>query len=210
MELMVYNYYHRIQTTAFQKAIRLLSGAGGRGADATDTAATLLEDRDAQLDRILDDLHTDLTIIDQHQVDLAQIVPALSSGLTGFASIGYAGLDQTDNPSWGNVFAANLGIVGVAPITECDGILDRLFTELIGPDPRCPENENPGNIVDLNLVTEIVESILEQGLPGLPGLPGLDGIGGTGVGGASVDAPVVAPEPVTSFSRFLVVPGVAR
>ncbi|GHC35480.1 hypothetical protein GCM10007291_41040 [Gemmobacter nanjingensis] len=31
MELMVYNYYHRIQTTAFQKAIRLLSGAGGRG-----------------------------------------------------------------------------------------------------------------------------------------------------------------------------------
>lgn len=31
LELMVYNYYHRIQTTAFQKAIRLLSGAQGRG-----------------------------------------------------------------------------------------------------------------------------------------------------------------------------------
>ncbi|MBE2276775.1 MAG: class I SAM-dependent methyltransferase [Rhodobacteraceae bacterium] len=31
MELMVYNYYHRIQTTAFQKAIRLLSGTHGRG-----------------------------------------------------------------------------------------------------------------------------------------------------------------------------------
>lgn len=29
MELMVYNYYHRIQTTAFQKAIRLLGGGTG-------------------------------------------------------------------------------------------------------------------------------------------------------------------------------------
>lgn len=31
MELMVYNYYHRTHTTAYQKAIRLLSGAMGRG-----------------------------------------------------------------------------------------------------------------------------------------------------------------------------------
>ncbi|WP_020594000.1 class I SAM-dependent methyltransferase [Kiloniella laminariae] len=30
MELMVYNYYHRIHTTAFQKAIRLLGGLGGQ------------------------------------------------------------------------------------------------------------------------------------------------------------------------------------
>ena len=31
LELMVYNYYHRTQTTAYQKAIRILSGATGRG-----------------------------------------------------------------------------------------------------------------------------------------------------------------------------------
>lgn len=31
LELMVYNHYHRTQTTAYQKAIRLLSGATGRG-----------------------------------------------------------------------------------------------------------------------------------------------------------------------------------
>ncbi|WP_102106856.1 class I SAM-dependent methyltransferase [Oceaniglobus roseus] len=31
LELMVYNYYHRTQTTAYQKAIRLLTGATGRG-----------------------------------------------------------------------------------------------------------------------------------------------------------------------------------
>ena len=29
LELMVYNYYHRVQTTAFQKAIRLLGGGNG-------------------------------------------------------------------------------------------------------------------------------------------------------------------------------------
>lgn len=31
MELMVYNYYHRTHTTAYQKAVRLLSGSTGRG-----------------------------------------------------------------------------------------------------------------------------------------------------------------------------------
>lgn len=41
LELMVYNYYHRIQTTAFQKAIRLLGGQGNRPNIDTELPLTL-------------------------------------------------------------------------------------------------------------------------------------------------------------------------
>lgn len=41
LELMVYNYYHRIQTTAFQKAIRLLGGQGDRPNIDTELPLTL-------------------------------------------------------------------------------------------------------------------------------------------------------------------------
>ena len=41
MELMVYNYYHRIQTTAFQKAIRLLGGLHDRPHIETELPLTM-------------------------------------------------------------------------------------------------------------------------------------------------------------------------
>lgn len=106
--------------------------------DATDTANALLLDREAQIDQVLDDLHTDLEVVDAHQGDLAHILPYLSVGLEGFASIGYSGGDvRADNPEWGNVFASELGPVGVEALLGCGGDLDALFTDLVGPDPRC-------------------------------------------------------------------------
>ncbi len=106
--------------------------------DATDTANALLLDREEQIDRVLDDLHTDLEVVDAHQVDLAHIIPYLGAGLEGFASIGYSGGDlRADNPSWGNVFATELGPVGVEALLGCGGTLDEQFSAAIGPDPRC-------------------------------------------------------------------------
>lgn len=108
--------------------------------DATDTANALLLDREDQIDRVLTDLHTDLEVVDAHQVDLAHVFAYLGSGLEGFSSIGYSGGDaKLDNPSWGNVFATELGGAGVTAIFGCGGTLDSIFTEAIGPDPRCAE-----------------------------------------------------------------------
>lgn len=106
--------------------------------DVTDTANDLLIDREDQLDRLLDDLHTDLEIVDAHQVDLAHTFAYLPAGLEGFASIGYGGGDaKIDTPTWGNVFASELGPIGVETLLGCGGAIDEVLTGLIGPDPRC-------------------------------------------------------------------------
>lgn len=114
-------------------------------AAATDTAATLLEDREAQIDRIINELTADLAIVDAHQVDLSHALAYLGVGVEGFASIGYSGGQaKLDNPSWGNVFTTGLGEAGIDAIFGCGGTMDDLFTELIGPDPRCTQGR-PGN-----------------------------------------------------------------
>lgn len=106
--------------------------------DATDTANALLLDREEQIDQILTDLHTDLEVVDAHQVDLAHVFAYLGAGLEGFASIGYNGGDaKLDNPSWGNVSATELGPLGVEALLGCGGDLDQAFTDAIGPDPEC-------------------------------------------------------------------------
>ena len=106
--------------------------------DATDTANDLLLDREEQIDRVLTDLHTDLEVVDAHQVDLAHIFAYLGAGLEGFSSIGYYGGEaKFDNPSWGNVLATELGPAGAEALLGCGGTFDQVFTEAIGPDPRC-------------------------------------------------------------------------
>lgn len=114
-------------------------------AATTDIAGDLLEDREEQLDRILYELHEDLTIVDGRQVDLAHGLAYLGVSINGFASIGYGnGPAKSDNPTWGSVFVTGLGAAGVDALLGCGGTLDELFTELIGPDPRCDERR-PGN-----------------------------------------------------------------
>jgi hypothetical protein len=106
--------------------------------DATDTANDLLLDREAQIDRILTDLHTDLEVVDAHQVDLSHVFAYLGAGLEGFSSIGYNGGEaKFDNPAWGNVLATELGPAGAQALLGCGGTLDQVFTQAVGPDPRC-------------------------------------------------------------------------
>jgi phospholipid/cholesterol/gamma-HCH transport system substrate-binding protein len=106
--------------------------------------ADLVAERRDQIDRVVASFTEDLELIDRHQVDLAHTLAYLPAGLEGFASIGYSGGDaRTDNPRWGNVFATNLGSIGIGSLLECGGALDQLFTDLLGPDPRCEEQGPP-------------------------------------------------------------------
>jgi phospholipid/cholesterol/gamma-HCH transport system substrate-binding protein len=119
-------------------------------AASSTTTADLVEERRDQIDHVLAQLHQDLRVVDERQVDLAHTFSALAAGLEGFAGIGYQGGDaQRDNPHWGNVFTTGLGSVGVGALLDCNGALDVLLTDLMGPDPRCErepgENPTPGD-----------------------------------------------------------------
>ena len=112
--------------------------------------ADLVEERRGQIDHVLAELHQDLRVVDAHQVDLAHTFSSLAAGLEGFAGIGYQGGEaKRDNPHWGNVFTTGLGSVGLGALLECNGALDVLLTDLMGPDPRCEqdpdENPTPGD-----------------------------------------------------------------
>lgn len=118
---------------------------------ASSTAtADLIEERREQIDHVLAELHRDLQVVDAHQVDLGHTFSTLAAGIEGFAGIGYQGGEaKRDNPHWGNVFTTGLGSVGLGALLECNGALDVLLTDLMGPDPRCEqdpdENPTPGD-----------------------------------------------------------------
>jgi phospholipid/cholesterol/gamma-HCH transport system substrate-binding protein len=113
-------------------------------ATASTLTADLVGERREQIDRTLASFHQDLELLDEHQVDLAHTLAYLPAGLEGFAGIGYSGGEAlVDNPDWGNVFATNLGSIGIGALLECAGVLDQLFADLLGPDPRCGGVESP-------------------------------------------------------------------
>jgi phospholipid/cholesterol/gamma-HCH transport system substrate-binding protein len=118
---------------------------------ASSTAtADLVEERRDQIDQVLAELHQDLRVVDEHQVDLAHTFSTLAVGIEGFAGIGYQqGEAKVDNPHWGNVFTTGLGSIGVGALLECGGALDVVLTDLLGPDPRCERepgtNPSPGD-----------------------------------------------------------------
>lgn len=114
-------------------------------AAASTLTADLVEERRAQLDRILFELAEDLEIVDRHQVDLAHALAYAGVGVEGFASIGYQnGPAQNDTPAWGNVFVTGLGEAGIQALLGCGGALDEALTQALGPDPSCEEVETPG------------------------------------------------------------------
>lgn len=109
-------------------------------ADTADLTADLLEERRGQLDQVLAELHLDLEVVEAHQVDLAHIFAYGGVAFEGFAAIGYGfGEEKIDTPTWGNVFARNVGAVGIDALLSCGGTLDQVFTGLVGPDPRCEQ-----------------------------------------------------------------------
>lgn len=106
-------------------------------AAATTTAADLIGDERAQLDRVLDELTQDLAIVDQHQVDLAHALAYGGVSFWGFANTFMEGGQPTP---WQNINVTSQGPVGIDALVGCGGTLDRLLDEVLGPDPRsCQE-----------------------------------------------------------------------
>jgi phospholipid/cholesterol/gamma-HCH transport system substrate-binding protein len=86
----------------------------------------------ARLDGLLSALNTDLGVVAQHQVDLAQGLSYLASAVQGFSSIGYSGPSNYPN-RWANIFTNLLG-GGDAVYGSC-GYLDQALDAALGPDP---------------------------------------------------------------------------
>jgi phospholipid/cholesterol/gamma-HCH transport system substrate-binding protein len=115
--------------------------------DSTATAAHELAgvvgDNRADLDRILDEVHTTLDTIGRHQVDLAQSVAYLGVAIEGFASIGYNGPDEVARP-WANIFTQLIGPTGPDGILGACMPIDRMLDLVFGPDPLpCDQRTGP-------------------------------------------------------------------
>jgi phospholipid/cholesterol/gamma-HCH transport system substrate-binding protein len=98
---------------------------------ATQTNALVSGDSPA-LNSLLASLHTDLTVVGDHQDDLAEGVSYLAGALKGFASIASDGDQQVD---WGNVFANPAGLTSTYGVLGPCGVLDIALTDALGPDP---------------------------------------------------------------------------
>jgi len=115
--------------------------------DSTSVAAGelagVIGDNRADLDAILDEVHTTLQTIGGHQVDLAQSIAYLGVAIEGFASIGYNGPEEVARP-WGNIFTQLIGPVGPDGLLGACMPIDRMLDLVFGPDPLpCDQRTGP-------------------------------------------------------------------
>lgn len=136
---------------------------------ASNTAADLVVDTRSQLDSILTELHADLEIINDNQMNLAEALAYSGDSIVGFASIALAagGIEVP----WGDVFVTSIAPAGVDVLVGCGGLVDQQLDSVIGPDPRsCEEQENITFPDDVNDPDD--EQGPELPTPDLPELPG--------------------------------------
>lgn len=119
---------------------------------ATDSAAhetaSLVERNRVALDGALAGLHQSLSVLNDHQVDLAATVSYLEEAVRGYASVGYS---QGTKNRWANIFVQSLGPLGIDAFAGPCGALDQALDELLGPDPRpCTERAEYGDQEDGN------------------------------------------------------------
>jgi hypothetical protein len=106
--------------------------------DSTDQAANQLSGlvgaNRPKLQAILDEVHTDLQIIDSRQVDLTQGLGYAAVAVDGFAGIGYVG-PKGDIPT--PFSSSSTGFRGSAEATmfEPCGTLNQIFDQALPPDP---------------------------------------------------------------------------
>jgi phospholipid/cholesterol/gamma-HCH transport system substrate-binding protein len=117
---------------------------------ATDSAAhetaSLVERNRAALDGALAGLHQSLSVLNDHQVDLAATVSYLEEAVRGYASVGYS---QGTKNRWANIFVQSLGPLGIDAFTGPCGTFDQALDELLGPDPRpCSQRAEYGDQSD--------------------------------------------------------------
>jgi phospholipid/cholesterol/gamma-HCH transport system substrate-binding protein len=107
---------------------------------ASQTNGLISQDSPA-LNALLQSLNADLTVVGQHQDDLAEGVSYLGGALQGFQSIAYSG--STEVP-WGNIYANTASLSNTYGVIGPCGALDDALTEALGPDPlACDDQTGP-------------------------------------------------------------------
>jgi hypothetical protein len=93
------------------------------------------------LNSLLKSLHADLTVVGQHQDDLAEGVSYLGSALKGFQSIAYSGSTPV---SWGNIFVNPASLTNTFGVIGPCGVFDDVLNQALGPDPAsCSDQTGP-------------------------------------------------------------------
>lgn len=93
------------------------------------------------LNSLLKRLHADLTVVGQHQDDLAEGVSYLGSALKGFQSIAYSGSTPV---SWGNIFVNPASLTNTFGVIGPCGVFDDVLNQALGPDPAsCSDQTGP-------------------------------------------------------------------
>jgi phospholipid/cholesterol/gamma-HCH transport system substrate-binding protein len=107
---------------------------------ASQTNSLVSQDSPA-LNSLLSSLHADLTVVGQHQEDLAEGVSYLGGALKGFQSIAYSG--STPVP-WGNIYTNPASLSSTYGVIGPCGALDQALNEALGPDPlACDDQTGP-------------------------------------------------------------------
>ncbi len=102
---------------------------------------SLVSQDSPHLNSLLQSLHADLTVLGQHQDDLAEGVSYLGGALKGFQSIAYSG--STPVP-WGNIFVNPASLSNTFSVIGPCGVLDDVLDESLGPDPLpCDQQTGP-------------------------------------------------------------------
>ncbi len=104
---------------------------------ASQTNSLVSQDSPA-LNSLLKNLHSDLTVVGQHQDDLAEGVSYLGGALKGFQSIAYSG--STPVP-WGNIFVNPASLTNSFGVIGPCGAFDQVLNQVLGPDPASCNNQ---------------------------------------------------------------------
>jgi phospholipid/cholesterol/gamma-HCH transport system substrate-binding protein len=107
---------------------------------ASQTNSLVSQDSPA-LNSLLKSLHSDLTVVGQHQDDLAEGVSYLGSALKGFQSIAYSGSSPVP---WGNIFVNPTSLTSTFGVIGPCGTFDQVLNQVLGPDPAsCDDQTGP-------------------------------------------------------------------
>lgn len=115
-----------------EELTRLLEETAG----ASSVTAELVREERQRLDRVLNELHEVLEIVDDHQVDLAHTFAYGGVSFHGFSEVARSG--EQDNPYWGNILTTGIGDAGIDAFAGCGGMIDQFLDQIFGPAP-CPE-----------------------------------------------------------------------
>lgn len=107
---------------------------------ASQTNSLVSQDSPA-LNSLLKSLHSDLTVVGQHQEDLAEGVSYLGGALKGFQSIAYSGSSPVP---WGNIFVNPASLTNTFGVVGPCGAFDEILNQVLGPDPAsCSDQTGP-------------------------------------------------------------------